>query len=321
MADEITEGTPTEGTETGKYLTKKYLITNLQSFWKSIKKYITDQKFVDQSYVSGAINNAVSGKADQTALEALTTEVQGKANSSALETLNQTVNSKIGKSDLDNALEGKVDKVEGKGLSTNDFTTDEKNKLTGIDKNANNYSHPTDSGNRHIPSGGQEGQILRWSSDGTAMWGNDSNTTYSEATENAAGLMSADDKKKLDDLVKDYKDANNNLITAHKLDETDDIELKISNVKHSKIHFYSNGELKCIENFSVVIKGITFGNNEDIIIQSPDKEDLGSTSLYNFYVECLELDNGDKYKPFVLSLTENVTGLGHISLDVDVLTP
>lgn len=40
------------------------------------------------------------------------------------------------------------------------------------------YSHPTTSGNKHIPSGGSSGQILRWTSDGTAVWGNDNNTTY-----------------------------------------------------------------------------------------------------------------------------------------------
>lgn len=34
-------------------------------------------------------------------------------------------------------LSGKVDKVEGKGLSTNDYTTDEKNKLAGIAEGAN----------------------------------------------------------------------------------------------------------------------------------------------------------------------------------------
>lgn len=37
---------------------------------------------------------------------------------------------------------GKVDKVNGKGLSTNDYTTAEKNKLAGIANNANNYTHP-----------------------------------------------------------------------------------------------------------------------------------------------------------------------------------
>lgn len=35
------------------------------------------------------------------------------------------------------------------------------------------YTHPTTSGNKHIPSGGSNGQILRWSADGTAVWGND----------------------------------------------------------------------------------------------------------------------------------------------------
>ncbi len=38
---------------------------------------------------------------------------------------------------------------------------------------ANNYTHPTTSGNKHIPSGGSTGQILKWASDGTATWGSD----------------------------------------------------------------------------------------------------------------------------------------------------
>ena len=39
-------------------------------------------------------------------------------------------------------LTTKVDKVDGKGLSTNDYTTAEKNKLAGIAEGANNYTHP-----------------------------------------------------------------------------------------------------------------------------------------------------------------------------------
>ena len=73
-------------------------------------------------------------------------------------------------------LNNKVDKVTGKGLSTNDYTTTEKNKLAGIATGANNYQHPTTSGNKHIPSGGSSGQILRWGADGTAFWGSDNNT-------------------------------------------------------------------------------------------------------------------------------------------------
>lgn len=70
------------------------------------------------------------------------------------------------------------------------MTAADKTKLNGIASNANNYSHPTSSGNKHIPSGGSAGQILRWSSDGTATWGSDNNTTYSAfkgATSSAAG--------------------------------------------------------------------------------------------------------------------------------------
>lgn len=78
------------------------------------------------------------------------------------------------------------------------MTATDKKKLDGIAANANNYVHPTTSGNKHIPSGGSSGQILRWSADGTAVWGNDNNTTYSDATQSTHGLMSVNDKKKLD---------------------------------------------------------------------------------------------------------------------------
>jgi hypothetical protein len=77
----------------------------------------------------------------------------------------------------------------------------DKTKLDGVATGANNYTHPTTSGNKHIPSGGSSGQILRWSADGTAAWGSDNNTTYSAATTSAAGLMSAADKANLDDIV------------------------------------------------------------------------------------------------------------------------
>lgn len=44
---------------------------------------------------------------------------------------------------ISTAIAGKVDAVEGKGLSTNDYTTAEKNKLAGIAIGANNYVLPT----------------------------------------------------------------------------------------------------------------------------------------------------------------------------------
>lgn len=69
-------------------------------------------------------------------------------------------------------LDSKVDKVPGKDLSEANYTEAEKEKLGTIASNANNYVHPIDSGNKHIPSGGQEGDILVFSEDGTADWSN-----------------------------------------------------------------------------------------------------------------------------------------------------
>lgn len=85
--------------------------------------------------------------------------------------------------------------------TTASYTTVEKTKLAGIADGANKYTHPTTSGNKHIPSGGSSGQILRWSADGTAVWGADNNTTYSDATQSTHGLMTAADKKKLDGIA------------------------------------------------------------------------------------------------------------------------
>lgn len=98
---------------------------------------------------------------------------------------------------LKSKLNAKVDKVEGKQLSSNDYTTVEKNKLAGL----SNYSHPTSAGNKHIPAGGAAGKILGWASDGTAQWVDDKDTTYGDATQSAHGLMTAADKTKPDGIA------------------------------------------------------------------------------------------------------------------------
>ena len=79
-------------------------------------------------------------------------------------------------------LESKVDKELGKGLSEANYTETEKQKLSGIADNANNYVHPTTSGNKHIPSGGASGQMLVFSADGTAEWADSSSKLEEQFT-------------------------------------------------------------------------------------------------------------------------------------------
>lgn len=112
--------------------------------------------------------------ATQTALDSKVDKVEGKDLSQ--EDFTTELKSKLdGLSNYDDStitetLSNKVDKISGKSLSTNDYTTEEKAKLEGIEENANNYTHPTTAGNKHIPSGGTTGQMLVNTEDGTAEW-------------------------------------------------------------------------------------------------------------------------------------------------------
>ncbi len=92
-------------------------------------------------------------------------------------------------------LAGKVDKVAGKGLSANDYTTAEKTKLAGIAAGANNYTHPA----THPPAIIAQDASSRFVSDAEkAAWNAKAETAA--ATVEADGLMSASDKTKLEGI-------------------------------------------------------------------------------------------------------------------------
>ena len=73
------------------------------------------------------------------------------------------------------AWNNKVDKADGKGLSTNDYTTADKEKLDGISEGANNYTHP----DTHPASMIEEDASHRFVSDTEkAAWNNKSNSDH-----------------------------------------------------------------------------------------------------------------------------------------------
>lgn len=102
-------------------------------------------------------------------------------------------------------LIGKVDKVDGKGLSTNDYTTEEKTKLSGIAAGANKTVTMTGAtasaagkeGSVPAPAAGDQEKFLR----ADRTWAVPKDTTYSDASQSAHGLMTAEDKKKLDGIA------------------------------------------------------------------------------------------------------------------------
>lgn len=142
------------------------------------------------------INNAVSKGITEERVNALISAEISKLIDNAPDTYDtlKEIADYIGKNQnavdaLNNAIGNKVDKVVGKGLSANDFTTVLKTKLEGIAEGATKveksntsgnikingvettvYKHPTGAGYNHIPNGGAVGQVLKNTASGTAQW-------------------------------------------------------------------------------------------------------------------------------------------------------
>lgn len=96
-----------------------------------------------------------------------------------------------------------VEKVDGKGLSTNDYTNEDKEKLAGL----NNYTHPAYTAQASglykvtVDATGHVSAVAAVTkADITGLGIPAQDTTYQPATSEANGLMSASDKEKLDGM-------------------------------------------------------------------------------------------------------------------------
>lgn len=73
------------------------------------------------------------------------------------------------------ALDGKADlgedgKLLPEQLSLTVEPSDDNGSIIINGQETKIYTHPTDPGNKHVPAGGSEGQILEWASNGAAKW-------------------------------------------------------------------------------------------------------------------------------------------------------
>lgn len=172
-------------------------------------------------------------------------------------------------------LNDKVDKVTGKDLSTNDYTTAEKTKLAGIatgaEVNQNAFSSANFVDNQDsdtsmrpfsLDAKSKTGSIqIRcgdnlfiddYSTDNNSVTISAINTTYTNATTSQSGLMSSTDKTKLDafgsastyalktDITGIYK-YKGSVATVSALPSTDNITGDVYNVESSGMNYAWNG--------------------------------------------------------------------------------
>ena len=134
LDEDIAELTTLVGTKSSETLTaaNKYTddsCTTINNTITNLNKTVQDNKSSADSGISNLRTYVDTTFVEKTKIvDNLTTDSS-----------EQVLSAKQGKA-LD---EKKVDKVSGKGLSTNDYTTEEKNKLKAIAAEANKYVHPT----------------------------------------------------------------------------------------------------------------------------------------------------------------------------------
>ena len=200
-----TEKSRAEGVEAGH----ESRIKTIEAFFKEAD-IDASQEFIDtlkeiQTYITedqtGATKMAASIKENKDAITVLNGSAEGSVAKAVADA----------KAVLDGEIAKKVDKIDGKGLSTNDYTNDEKSKLAGIESGANNYTHPT---RDVIASGfykiafdelGHVSSVVSVSKDDIVGLGVPAqDTTYevavamTETESGVDGLLSASDKAKYD---------------------------------------------------------------------------------------------------------------------------
>ena len=128
------------------------------------------------------IKNLFATKTDLASKQDTLTNMTSYEASAGAETTARSISAKV----LDDKITEKIGYVNTGVLSVSEGTTDGTLSVDGIDTPVHGlqsgafttaYNHPTTEGNKHIPSGGSSGQILRWSAAGTAAWGADNDTT------------------------------------------------------------------------------------------------------------------------------------------------
>ena len=140
--------------------------------------YYTKQEISDiLTNIEGG--GSASLEAAKSYTDAAINKLLGEGTPQALDTLKEIASALGDDPNLAGTLTTEIGKKADKNHTHDDATTttagfmsaEDKAKLDGIAEGANNYVHPTDAGNKHIPAGGTTGQALLWTADGTAEWG------------------------------------------------------------------------------------------------------------------------------------------------------
>lgn len=306
----------------------------------STNDYTTGEKNKLAGIAAGANKTIIDSALSSTS----TNPVQNKVVTTQINNLNTLVGDTIVSDQISTAIADKVDKVPGKGLSTNDYTTAEKNKLSGIasgaEVNQNAFSNVIVGSTTVAADTATDtltlvaGNNVTLTPDAT----NDKitiaakNTTYSAATTSAAGLMSASDKTKLNGIATGATKIT--VDSALSSTSTNPVQNKVVNTAISSLNALvgdmavseqiSAATNECITGMSVSGKTVTYtkkdGSTGSITTQDTDTKVTSKTenpkSAFTYYptwvtnatTGSVSINNGIRYA--TLEGTDTTNGYG-----------
>lgn len=230
--------------------------------------------------------------------------VDTKANISTVNALETSLNNRVDAveddiNDVETALTTKVDKVTGKGLSTNDYTTAEKNKLNGIETGANK-----------------------------TVIDNALNPNSTNPVQNKVICESFYDKPAIVDLLNNIQTSSGKLLTVYIDEETGDLV-----VDDDSYHYYTSDEVDA--NFTIdVVKQATAdtGFFATYVIKQGNKAIGTKINIPKDYllksatintatapIPGTDIVKGDKYFDFVFNTKDSTGSDEHMYLNARAL--
>ncbi|MBQ9026096.1 MAG: hypothetical protein IJ104_06965 [Methanobrevibacter sp.] len=230
--------------------------------------------------------------------------VDTKANTSTVTALETSLNNRVDTveddiNDVETSLNNKVDKVTGKGLSSNDYTTAEKNKLNGIETGANK-----------------------------TVIDNALNPNSTNPVQNKVICESFYDKPAIIDLLNNIQTSSGKLLTVYIDEETGDLV-----VDDDSYHYYTSDEVDA--NFTIdVVKQATAdtGFFATYVIKQGNKAIGTKINIPKDYllksatiktatapISGTDIKTGDKYFDFVFNTKDSGSSDEHMYLNATSL--
>lgn len=218
---------------------------------------------------------------------------------------------------MNTALAGKVDKVDGKGLSTNDYTTTDKTKLAGISEGATQtIANPADTATETLSKVEIEGTVY------DIPQGASGATELSELTDVNLSNVEDNDILQYDETANKWKNSNAlrgaKTITGNPITVTDAAPVNAVNLSMDLEPIQAGSGTPSPDNIRPISGRSEVNVGRDLLDWNTPTDSNVDSLTYSFGT--IELSDTRRYRNVEYLIPIKSTGIQHMSISFDVIT-